>query len=317
MNENAENFLAICISIILSVGSYFLYKASGWEVTFETDKFVILEHHLGLSLMGIAKNGLIGVNNPLLGAHFGIISTEESLLLIMSNKYISSYVIIKYLACILPLYTIYGALKAFGLLFCFNFSSKNNAHEINELKKNIKELSGTIKDMSQEGFEESTNIKDDSLKNEKKLIVPDDKLDKKKTDEIVNKFKSEYVNTANQVVIIMPALSPKMKQGSLSKWLVKEGDSVTSGDLIGEIETDKTTMEIQTNYDGIIGKILVNEGQENIKVNEPIAILLLEGETRYRDFLILHKNGLYIVKEKSFKSLKNAKTYIDTFLNEL
>ena len=227
------------------------------------------------------------------------------------------------------------------MLFCFNFSGKNDAdtknqsHEINELKQNIKELSGTIKEMSQEGFEKRANINDDLLKNDKKFIVPDDKLDEKKTvkqpspqkqkvfDEIFDDMfgehptKWEYVNAANQVVIIMPAMSPEMEEGSLTKWLVKEGDSVTSGDLIAEIETDKVTMEIQTNYDGIIGKILFNEGQENIKVNEPIAILLLEGETWYRDFLILHRNGLYEVKEKIFKSLENAKTYIDTFLNEL
>ena len=79
--------------------------------------------------------------------------------------------------------------------------------------------------------------------------------------------------------ILMPALSPTMEEGTLSKWLVKEGDIVTSGDLIAEIETDKATMEVESIDDGTIGKILVNEGQESIKVNEPIAILLLEGET--------------------------------------
>ena len=78
--------------------------------------------------------------------------------------------------------------------------------------------------------------------------------------------------------ILMPALSPTMEEGTLSKWLVKEGDIVTSGDLIAEIETDKATMEVESIDDGTIGKILVNEGQESIKVNEPIAILLLEGE---------------------------------------
>ncbi|MDC0093306.1 pyruvate dehydrogenase complex dihydrolipoamide acetyltransferase [Alphaproteobacteria bacterium] len=79
--------------------------------------------------------------------------------------------------------------------------------------------------------------------------------------------------------ILMPALSPTMEEGTLSKWLVKEGDIVTSGDLIAEIETDKATMEVEAIDDGIIGKILVNEGQNAIKVNEPIAILLLEGES--------------------------------------
>ena len=78
--------------------------------------------------------------------------------------------------------------------------------------------------------------------------------------------------------ILMPALSPTMEEGTLSKWLVKEGDKVVSGDLIAEIETDKATMEVEAIDDGIIGKILVNEGQEAIKVNVPIAILLLDGE---------------------------------------
>ena len=78
--------------------------------------------------------------------------------------------------------------------------------------------------------------------------------------------------------ILMPALSPTMEEGTLSKWLVKEGDKVVSGDLIAEIETDKATMEVEAIDDGIIGKILVIEGQESIKVNAPIAILLSEGE---------------------------------------
>ena len=80
------------------------------------------------------------------------------------------------------------------------------------------------------------------------------------------------------VDILMPALSPTMEEGTLSKWLVKEGDKVESGDLIAEIETDKATMEVEAIEDGIIGKILVPEGQESIKVNSPIAILLSEGE---------------------------------------
>ena len=78
--------------------------------------------------------------------------------------------------------------------------------------------------------------------------------------------------------ILMPALSPTMEEGTLSKWLVKEGDKVVSGDLIAEIETDKATMEVEAIDDGIIGKILVLEGQDSIKVNSPIAILLSEGE---------------------------------------
>jgi len=73
------------------------------------------------------------------------------------------------------------------------------------------------------------------------------------------------------VDILMPALSPTMEEGTLSKWLVKEGDKVESGDLIAEIETDKATMEVEAIEDGIIGKILVSEGQEYIKVNSPYS----------------------------------------------
>ena len=73
--------------------------------------------------------------------------------------------------------------------------------------------------------------------------------------------------------ILMPALSPTMEEGTLSKWLVKEGDEVSSGDLIAEIETDKATMEVEAVDDGKIGKLLVPEGEEGIKVNTPIAVL--------------------------------------------
>ena len=85
------------------------------------------------------------------------------------------------------------------------------------------------------------------------------------------------------VDILMPALSPTMEEGTLSKWLVKEGDKVESGDLIAEIETDKATMEVEAIEDGIIGKLLVSEGQESIKVNSPIAVLLSEGENLLED----------------------------------
>ncbi len=78
--------------------------------------------------------------------------------------------------------------------------------------------------------------------------------------------------------ILMPALSPTMEEGTLAKWLVKEGDTVQSGDLLAEIETDKATMEFEAVDDGVIGKILVPEGTQNVKVNAPIAVLLEEGE---------------------------------------
>ena len=78
--------------------------------------------------------------------------------------------------------------------------------------------------------------------------------------------------------ILMPALSPTMEEGTLAKWLVKEGDSVSSGDIIAEIETDKATMEFEAVDEGIVGKILVAEGTEGVKVNTPIAIIGEEGE---------------------------------------
>jgi pyruvate dehydrogenase E2 component (dihydrolipoamide acetyltransferase) len=81
------------------------------------------------------------------------------------------------------------------------------------------------------------------------------------------------------VEIPMPALSPTMEEGTLAKWLVKEGDSVSSGDILAEIETDKATMEFEAVDDGIVGKILVAEGTAGVKVNTPIAVLLEEGES--------------------------------------
>lgn len=80
------------------------------------------------------------------------------------------------------------------------------------------------------------------------------------------------------IKLTMPALSPTMEEGNLARWLVKEGDKVESGDVIAEIETDKATMEFEAVDEGTIGKILVNEGTQGVKVNEPIAVLLEEGE---------------------------------------
>ena len=79
--------------------------------------------------------------------------------------------------------------------------------------------------------------------------------------------------------ILMPALSPTMEEGTLAKWLVKEGDSVKSGDLLAEIETDKATMEFEAVDEGVIGKILITEGTEGVKVNTAIAVLLEDGES--------------------------------------
>ncbi|WP_068312152.1 pyruvate dehydrogenase complex dihydrolipoamide acetyltransferase [Polycladidibacter hongkongensis] len=80
------------------------------------------------------------------------------------------------------------------------------------------------------------------------------------------------------IQILMPALSPTMEEGNLAKWLVKEGDTVSAGDVIAEIETDKATMEVESIDEGVVGKILVAEGTQGVKVNELIAVLLEDGE---------------------------------------
>ena len=78
--------------------------------------------------------------------------------------------------------------------------------------------------------------------------------------------------------ILMPALSPTMEQGKLAKWLKKEGDPVKPGDVLAEIETDKATMEVEAVDEGVLAKILVSDGTDNVAVNTPIAILAGEGE---------------------------------------
>jgi len=82
------------------------------------------------------------------------------------------------------------------------------------------------------------------------------------------------------IEILMPALSPTMTEGNLAKWHVKEGDKVASGKVIAEIETDKATMEVEAVDEGVVGKILIKAGTEGVKVNEPIALLLAEGEDK-------------------------------------
>src|SRR5262249_50183215 len=79
--------------------------------------------------------------------------------------------------------------------------------------------------------------------------------------------------------ILMPALSPTMEEGKLAKWLVEEGQTVKAGDIIAEIETDKATMEVEAVDEGKVGRLLVAEGTEGVKVNTPIAVLLAEGES--------------------------------------
>ena len=82
------------------------------------------------------------------------------------------------------------------------------------------------------------------------------------------------------IELLMPALSPTMKEGNLAKWIKKEGDKIKAGDVIAEIETDKATMEVEAVDEGILGKILVQEGTENVPVNSAIALLLEDGENK-------------------------------------
>src|SRR5690348_7056188 len=78
--------------------------------------------------------------------------------------------------------------------------------------------------------------------------------------------------------ILMPALSPTMTEGTLARWLKKEGETIKAGDVIAEIETDKATMEVEAVDEGVLGRILVQDGTEGVKVNEPIAVLVDAGE---------------------------------------
>src|SRR5215470_16352624 len=82
------------------------------------------------------------------------------------------------------------------------------------------------------------------------------------------------------IQVLMPALSPTMTEGNLAKWHKQEGDAVKSGDVLAEIETDKATMEVEAVEEGTMGKIVVPEGTQGVKVNEVIAVLLEEGEDK-------------------------------------
>ncbi|MDA7546833.1 pyruvate dehydrogenase complex E1 component subunit beta, partial [Alphaproteobacteria bacterium] len=104
------------------------------------------------------------------------------------------------------------------------------------------------------------------------------------------------------IEILMPALSPTMEEGTLSKWLVSEGDIVNSGDLLAEIETDKATMEVEAVDEGKIGQILISEGTEGVKVNTPIAILIGSNEAPHPTIKKIAENP-YI--EKAMLPTKN------------
>src|SRR3954452_13324963 len=80
------------------------------------------------------------------------------------------------------------------------------------------------------------------------------------------------------IQVLMPALSPTMEKGNLAKWLKKEGETIKSGDVIAEIETDKATMEVEATDEGTLGKILIPEGTADVAVNTPIAMILADGE---------------------------------------
>ena len=81
------------------------------------------------------------------------------------------------------------------------------------------------------------------------------------------------------IQVLMPALSPTMEKGNLAKWLKKEGETIKSGDVIAEIETDKATMEVEATDEGTLGKILIPEGTADVAVNTPIATILADGES--------------------------------------
>ena len=82
------------------------------------------------------------------------------------------------------------------------------------------------------------------------------------------------------IQVLMPALSPTMTEGKLAKWLKAEGEAVESGDVLAEIETDKATMEIEAVEEGVLGRILIAEGTDAVPVNQPIALILEEGEDK-------------------------------------
>src|SRR5881227_618939 len=91
-------------------------------------------------------------------------------------------------------------------------------------------------------------------------------------------LRTDFPGADMPIEVLMPALSPTMEKGNLAKWLKKEGDTVKSGDVIAEIETDKATMEVEAVDEGTLGKILVPEGTNDVAVNTPIAMIFAEGE---------------------------------------
>ena len=111
------------------------------------------------------------------------------------------------------------------------------------------------------------------------------------------------------IKILMPALSPTMTEGNLSKWLVKEGDKVNSGDVIAEIETDKATMEIESADEGTVTTLLIKEGTESVPVNSPIAVLDGNNDqlTKNNDDTKTKKNSDNVNKILDVDTLNNEK----------
>jgi pyruvate dehydrogenase E2 component (dihydrolipoamide acetyltransferase) len=103
------------------------------------------------------------------------------------------------------------------------------------------------------------------------------------------------------IEILMPALSPTMTEGNLAKWLKKEGDKIKSGDVIAEIETDKATMEVEAADAGVLGKIIISGGTENVKVNEVIALILEDGESQdlLKDYVANNSASEVKIEEKT------------------
>ncbi|MDP1974926.1 MAG: pyruvate dehydrogenase complex dihydrolipoamide acetyltransferase [Alphaproteobacteria bacterium] len=119
------------------------------------------------------------------------------------------------------------------------------------------------------------------------------------------------------ITILMPALSPTMTEGNLAKWHKKEGDKVKAGDLIAEIETDKAIMEVEAVDEGILGRILVPEKTENVKVNQPIALILEEGESSSSldDFKVAHEDTPKAANTADIVVLNQASTQKKSVIN--
>jgi pyruvate dehydrogenase E2 component (dihydrolipoamide acetyltransferase) len=109
------------------------------------------------------------------------------------------------------------------------------------------------------------------------------------------------------ITILMPALSPTMTEGNLAKWLKKEGDKVKSGDVLAEIETDKATMEIETIDDGILAKIVVPEGAQNVAVNSMIALIIEDGEKDVDIDKFIQENSFHITTKEVPEVIKETK----------